>query len=106
MAGQRASIVRAIADTLALAPSMLIAYFDLDEDAIPYCLCKDCGSRRPQHAFTPVKGTDYVYRRCRFCHARRARENCWSDPEERQRQVARASRNNRRRRLAQRAVSA
>ena len=41
----------------------------------------------------PIRGTPYVYLRCRACRARRARERYQTDPRERQAQIERVRRN-------------
>jgi transcriptional regulator with XRE-family HTH domain len=81
-----AAVVRRIADALLVAPSSLIGCSDLDAAETVYRTCTDCGGRRPRHGFVRVKGTPYVYLRCRMCRARRARERYRTDPGERERQ--------------------
>jgi transcriptional regulator with XRE-family HTH domain len=102
----RTNIVQAIADALVLAPSVLIGYRDLDEDASSYRVCRDCNGRRPRRGFVRVKGTEYVYLRCRLCRAKRQRDTYASDPDKRKQEVARALESQRGRRLALLAASA
>ena len=66
--------------------------------------CTDCTQTRPLEQFLPIRGTSYVYGRCRACRNARARERYHSTPEARAAEVARAWRNKQasklRRRLA------
>jgi len=91
--------IRRLAAALLVAPSMLTGNDDLDglvdED---FRRCKGCGALRPQHAFTPAKGTPYVYLRCRICRAARAKAQYHSDPRVRAAVIERAARNGRLRR--------
>jgi transcriptional regulator with XRE-family HTH domain len=84
------AVVQRVADALLLAPSSLIGYPDLDAADTVYRTCKDCGGRRPPHGFLRVRGTPYVYLRCRLCRARRKRERYWTDLGEREREKSRA----------------
>jgi len=61
-------------------------------------VCRDCHLLKPIEAYTPIKATKTGhYGRCRVCRNKRARERYHADPEERQRQIARARRNQLRR---------
>jgi hypothetical protein len=54
--------------------------------------CLDCGDLKPASAFTPIRGTNKVYGRCKACRARRAREAKARVAEARQVEPTRASR--------------
>ena len=99
----RLQSVRRLAEALVLAPSELTGRPELDAltgDA--YRRCTDCTALRPLRGFVQVKGSPYVYLRCRISRAARARERYQSDPLERARQIARAQRSQARRLLQQR----
>jgi transcriptional regulator with XRE-family HTH domain len=80
---------RRLAEALILAPSELIGTTELDAVNSAYRRCRECGAQRPLRGFVRVKGTPYVYLRCRLCRAKRARDRYRSDPIERERQKAR-----------------
>jgi transcriptional regulator with XRE-family HTH domain len=82
--------VRRLAEALLLAPSELIGTTELDTVKSAYRRCRECGAQRPvQGGFVRVKGTPYIYLRCRICRAKRTRDRYRSDPVERERQKAR-----------------
>jgi DNA-binding XRE family transcriptional regulator len=99
--GARRDVIVRLADALLIAPSELMQSNDLDgTTGEEYRICRSCGVLRPVRAFVPIRGTGYVYLRCRACRARRARERYQNDPRERQSQIERARRNRAKRKLA------
>jgi transcriptional regulator with XRE-family HTH domain len=97
---RRDTILR-LADALLVAPSELTGCIDLDAfTGETYRTCRSCGVLKSVRGFVPVRGTPYVYLRCRACRARSARERYQRDPRERQAQIERAQRNQAKRKLA------
>jgi hypothetical protein len=62
--------------------------------------CSDCGWAKVLDDFLPIKGTPYVYGRCRVCRNERARAWYYSSPTVRTAEIARALKNKRRRAAA------
>ena len=58
--------------------------------------CRECGERKSITDFVRIKKGG-IYRRCRVCRNVKARARYWADPQERERQKARAKRNRARR---------
>ena len=69
-------------------------------------VCRECGETKPESAFLPVKGTPYLYLKCRVCRAKRAKERYYKSPEIHEAEVARARKNGRARRLRRRLQAA
>ncbi len=61
-------------------------------------ICTDCDQARPLDESLSIRGTPYVYGRCRVCRNARARERYYSTPESRAAEVARSWKNKQRRR--------
>jgi DNA-binding XRE family transcriptional regulator len=96
-AGRR-DVILSLADALDVAPSELTGTADLDAlTGLEYQMCKGCRARRRARCFVRVRGTPYLYLRCRMCRAARARERYHASADERAKQLARAQRNYRRR---------
>lgn len=90
-----------LADCLTVVPGMLTGSpTELDVPVGLAYTCRSCFARRPARVFLPVKGSPYVYLRCRICRAKRAKERYHSDPEERAAQKERVRRNRQKRKQA------
>jgi transcriptional regulator with XRE-family HTH domain len=78
----RRAVFFRLAEALRVAPSMLTGSAELDAlTGETYRTCKCCAALRPLAGFIPVKGTPYVYLRCRECRARDAKERYYRTPE-------------------------
>jgi hypothetical protein len=65
-------------------------------------ICTDCSQTRPLDEFLPIRGTPYVYGRCRECRNERARERYRSSPEIHAAEIARSWKNKQVRKLRRR----
>jgi hypothetical protein len=64
--------------------------------------CTDCNTNKPASEFLPIRGTPYVYGRCRECRNTRAMERYHSTPEVRAAEIARSWKNKQVRKLRRR----
>jgi hypothetical protein len=62
--------------------------------------CTDCGQARSRGEFLPIRGTPYVYDRCRVCRNARAKERYHSAPETRAAEIARSWRDKQAKKLS------
>jgi hypothetical protein len=88
--------VRAVEDVYALALNAILG------GSPAMRTCTDCDQTRPLEEFLPIRGTPYVYGRCRVCRNARARARYHSTPETRAAEVARAWKNKQARKLRRR----
>jgi hypothetical protein len=94
-------VIVTLAEALTLAPSELTGcYTELDTLIGETRVCNSCLALRPVRGFLRVKGTRYVYLRCRACRARHSRERYHHSPEFRAREIARSWTNKQRKRAA------
>jgi transcriptional regulator with XRE-family HTH domain len=97
----RPDVILRLADALLVTANDLTRRTEVDASTVEtYRTCTTCGLLKPVRAFVRIRGTPYVYLRCRACRAQRARERYQNDPRERQRQIERARRNRAKRKQA------
>jgi hypothetical protein len=65
-------------------------------------ICTDCSQTRPLDEFLPIRGTPYVYGRCRECRNERARDRYRASPEIHAAEIARSWKNTQARKLRRR----
>jgi transcriptional regulator with XRE-family HTH domain len=99
----RHGVLLRLAEALRVPPSVLTGSVELDAliGAI-YRTCNCCTAVKPLTGFVRVRGTPYVYLRCRECRARVAKERYYRTSEIHEAEKRRARENGRMRRLRQR----